>query len=72
MDFTATRVNTQEFGTEPIALIVHEAKAQIEKERQLINEGKNPRLIGVVDQSKSSKTCIIIWICVKIVSPFFL
>ena len=58
MDFMATRVSTEDFAGDQIKSIILDANKQIEIEKKLISQGKNPREQS--DDSKRSKMCTII------------
>jgi hypothetical protein len=66
MDFGATRVSTDDFAGDQIKSIILDANKQIERERKLLAQGKNPREIVDAenesggDASKRSKLCIIL------------
>jgi hypothetical protein len=54
----ATRVSTEDFAGNQIKSIISDANKQIDIERKLIAQGKNPR--ELFDDSKRSKMCTII------------
>lgn len=58
MDSMASRVNTDDFSSEHIKSILQEACKQIQLEKALILQGKNPR--NEIDDSKRSKMCNIL------------
>lgn len=58
MDFSATRVSTEDFAGYQIKSIILDANKQIEIEKKMIAQGKNPREHN--EESKKPKTCIIL------------
>jgi hypothetical protein len=58
MDFSATRVSTEDFAGDQIKSIIFDANKQIEKEKRMIALGKNPRDLSF--DNKKSKMCSIL------------
>ena len=57
LDFSATRVSTQDFTSEQVKQIIEESRKQIENEQKLIAQGVNPRDDDEKNDAKRSKTC---------------
>jgi hypothetical protein len=64
MDLSATRVSTEDFAGDQIKSIILDANKQIEREKKLLAQGKNPREIidaeNESSDSKRSKLCTIL------------
>ena len=58
MDMVGSRVNTDDLKSEQITTIISDANKQIEMEKRLISQGKNPR--DQLDFSKRSKMCTVL------------
>jgi hypothetical protein len=54
----ATRVSTEDFAGHQIKSIILDANKQIEIEKKMIAQGKNPREAN--EEAKKSKTCTIL------------